>query len=259
MWRRYPLPGEIMPTIGQHEYPLTTVADAIEKAKRITIQFKGQPFDRTAMAAALGYKSAESGAFNQLLADLRRFGVIDGRGDALQATPLAQRLAVPTNNQEFSEAVYEMMTRIPLFKLLYEHSEGAGPTEDELLATLINVTKADRAAVQAVVTRIRNNFLSGLSQIGGVRPPPIAASQTSGRIKGAKSDTHDVRVFGEPENLNVIEVRAGEVRLKYPLTVMGLKLMRHNLQGEGFWDILEKEVSKSEMSRDSAADHSKGS
>ncbi len=241
-----------MPTIGQHEYPLTTVADAIEKAKRISAQFKGQPFDRTSLAAALNYKSARTGAFNQLLADLRRFGVIDGRGDMLQATSLAQRLAIPTSSEEFSQAVYEMITRIPLFKLLYEHSEGKAPTEEELLATLINLTKADRAAVQAVVTRIRNNFASGLSRIGSFRPATTSASPAAESSGGVLplSRSRDFRGLGEPENevipTNVIEVRAGEVRLKYPMTRTGLKLMRLNFEGGGFWEILEEEVSKSE-------------
>ena len=147
-----------MPTLGQHDYPLTTVADGIENAKKIVLQFKGQSFDRKALAAALGNKSAETGAFNQRLADLRRFGVIDGRGETLQVTALAQRLAIPTNNDEFSDAVFEMMTRVPLFKLLYEHTEGKSPTEDELLATLINLTKADRASMQSAL-ELRAPFL----------------------------------------------------------------------------------------------------
>ena len=237
-----PPPGENMPTLGQHDYPLTTVADGIENAKKIVLQFKGQSFDRKALAAALGNKSAETGAFNQRLADLRRFGVIDGRGETLQVTALAQRLAIPTNNDEFSDAVFEMMTRVPLFKLLYDHTEGKSPTEDELLATLINLTKADRAEVQAVVTRIRNNYLSGLSRTAGVRPG--APSTPVGRAAATKPDSP--RLLLEPENPNVIEVRAGEVNLKYPLTKTGLKLMRHNFQGPGFWEILEEQVSKSE-------------
>ncbi len=234
----------IMPTLGQHDYPLTTVADAIENAKKIVLQFKGQSFDRKALAAALGNKSAETGAFNQRLADLRRFGIIDGRGETLQVTALAQRVAIPTNSDEFSEAVFEMMTRVPLFKLLYEHTEGKTPNEDELLATLINLTKADRAEVQAVVTRIRNNYLSGLSRMGGARPS--IASTPGVRSAILKSDAQ--RLPLEPENvsLNLIEVRAGEVSLKYPLTKTGLKLMRHNFTGPGFWEILEEQVSKSE-------------
>jgi hypothetical protein len=168
--------------------------------------------------------------------------VIDGRGETLQVTALAQRLAIPTNSDEFSEAVFEMMTRVPLFKLLHEHTEGKTPTEEELLATLINLTKADRAEVQAVVTRIRNNYLSGLSRTGGVRTIP--SSTSGGRGGTIKSDSQKLPL--EPENPNVIEVRAGEVSLKYPLTKTGLKLMRHNLQGPGFWEILEEQVSKSE-------------
>ena len=232
-----------MPTLGQHDYPLTTVADGIENAKKIVLQFRGQSFDRKALAAALGNKSAGTGAFNQRLADLRRFVVIEGRGETLQVTALAQRLAIPTNGDELSDAVFEMMTRVPLFKLLYEHTEGKSPTEDELLATLINLTKADRAEVQAVVTRIRNNYLSGLSRTGGIRRSSVA-STPGGRTAAAKSDS--ARFPLEPENPNVIEVRAGEVSLKYPLTKTGLKLMRHNLQGPGFWEILEEQVSKSE-------------
>src|SRR2546427_58171 len=142
-----------MPTLGQHDYPLTTVADGIENAKKIVLQFKGQSFDRKALAAALGNKSAETGAFNQRLGDLRRFGVIAGHGAATKPDS----------------------PRLPL----------------------------------------------------------------------------------EPENPNVIEVRAGEVNLKYPLTKTGLKLMRHNFQGPGFWEILEEQVSKSEAPSGAASEEGK--
>jgi len=237
-----------MPSIGQYEYPAMNVATAIDAAKKVATQFKGQPFDRVPLAAALGYKTAGSGAFNQTLADLRRFGVVDGRGDSMQVSALAQKLAVPTSKEEYAGVVLELINRVPLFKALYEHYSGSAPSEEDLLATLINLTKAERTEVQGVVGRVRANFVSGLSALSAAGPIPRASAgqpgQRAGLVPGGDHRKASLGPLeGDPTD-HVIEVVAGTIHIRFPMTETGIKLMRHNFEGKGFWEILEAEVAK---------------
>lgn len=222
-----------MPTIGDKEFPATNIDTAVDSAKKIAVQFKGQPFDRTALATALKYKSASTGGFNQMLADLRKYGLVSGRGEMLQATDLVQKLAVPQHDQEYSDAVVEAMNNVPLFRELYDHYQGSVPAEDDLLTTLINTTKGERITVQGIVPRIRGILASGWAKGGPYRTP----------AKGSGPGTTLTRVTGEPEPAgDVITLTAGKLHLRYPLTEDGIELMKVNFEGDRFWKILLKQV-----------------
>lgn len=75
-----------------------TVAIEVEVAsyfaRKVASAFQGQPFSREQLAKVLGYSNANSGAFNQRFADLRRLGVLTGRGPQLNLTTLAQCLVM---------------------------------------------------------------------------------------------------------------------------------------------------------------------
>lgn len=225
-----------MPAIGDRDFPATNIDSAVDSAKKIAVQFKGQPFDRKALATALKYKSDATGAFNQILADLRKFGLVSGRGETLQATDLVQRLAVPRDDSEYATAVVETMNSVPLFRELYDHYQGALPTDDDLLATLINTTKADRIAVQNIVPRIRSNLATGWAKGGPYRSGIKAGSASSTPSKTAEEPA------GSSE---VITLTAGTLHLRYPLTEDGIELMKVNFEGDRFWSILLKQAKKS--------------
>jgi hypothetical protein len=220
-----------MPAIGDREIPATNVDTAVDYAKKIAQQFKGAPFDRKALATALGYKSDGTGAFNQMLADLRRFGIITGRGESITATELVQRLAVPRNDEEYGVAVLEAMNKVTLFNELYNHYKGVVPSEDDLLATLINVTKADRVHVSNVVGRVRSNLATGWAKSGAFR------SSVSAGAGGNHRPSDEA-----PVDDDVIVLTAGKLHLRYPLTADGIEMMRLNFDGSKFWEILSRQV-----------------
>jgi hypothetical protein len=115
-----------MPSLGSMDFPETTISDAAELAKKIAQSFRTNEFSKESLAAALGYKNAVSGAFNQRLADLRKYGIVEGRGDRLRATNLSQRLAAPAPG-EYEHSIQEMLEAIPLFRALHEHFAGSLP------------------------------------------------------------------------------------------------------------------------------------
>ena len=225
-----------MPAIGDREIPATNIDTVVDSAKKIAQQFKGSPFDRKALATTLGYKSDATGAFNQMLADLRRFGIIVGRGDSIAATELVQRLAVPQNDAEYGSAVLEAMNKVTLFNELYNHYQGVLPSEDDLLATLINITKADRVHVSEVVGRVRSNLSTGWAKGGSYRASVANAPPGGNRQPGAGA--------GAIVSEDTIELSAGKLHLSYPLTADGIEMMRLNFDGPKFWEILTKQVKR---------------
>jgi hypothetical protein len=220
-----------MPKIGAFDYPDTSVEDAIEAAKKIARQFKTGGFDRTSLSAAMGFKSANSGTFNQKLADLRRFGVLEGRGEEIRATDLAQRLAVPKTTEEYAASVQELIFKIPLYKTLHDQHPSGTPSEEEFLATLLNITKAERVEVQKQSARIRNLFSEahgkmGASGVVGPAPPPRPPIAPPGPPTGTGATP------------GLIELRAGPAYHSFAFTPEGIEQMAR-LCDVSFWAYLK--------------------
>jgi hypothetical protein len=154
-----------MPSLGSMDFPETTISDAAELAKKIAQSFRTNEFSKESLAAALGYKNAVSGAFNQRLADLRKYGIVEGRGDRLRATNLSQRLAAPAPG-EYEHSIQEMLEAIPLFRALHEHFAGSLPGEEDFFVTLLNITGADRLAVKDMMPKIRGTYSDAINRIG---------------------------------------------------------------------------------------------
>jgi hypothetical protein len=219
-----------MPLLGDVEFPQTDPDRAIAAGRKLAGHFRGETFGVEACASALGYKSSKNGAFRQLLADLRKFGLVSGRGDTLRATELLQRLTVPRSGAEFAEAKDEMMNSVPLFRDLSQTYGPSVPTESDLTAALIQMTEADRLQIRAWVPRIRRILLAGWS--GASLPPVVAEAK-----RPLTPSEEQAPTSGEPPGERAT-FAAGGVRLEFPLTDVGLQLMRANLEREDFWRAL---------------------
>lgn len=219
-----------MPKLGEYDYPDSDVSQVIETAKKIAQQYGTSTFGRQALSVTLEARSANSGAFNQKLADMRRFGVLQGRGEDMAATDLAQRLAVPENPEAYAAYVRELVFKIPLYQTLYGKYPVAAPGESELLATLLSLTKAERTEVQKQLARIRNLYADALKELragGGVLapPPPLRNQSDRGRI-----------LKGEVES-EMIELRAGPDHHAFPFTPKGIAQMAR-LCDKSYWEYL---------------------
>lgn len=221
-----------MPTIGDKDFPTTNVDSAVEVAKQIATQFRGNAFDKASLASKLQL-AATGGAFNHLVADLRRYGIIEGRGNTMQTTALVQKLAVPQNDQEFRDTVIEMMNRVPLFSMLFEHYHGEVPSVDDLRTTLINLTKEpDRVKVDGVVGKIRTNLASGWSKVG---------TNLSGGTAVSPSTQKGPPTTSIPNEEGIITISVGKLTLRYPLDEVGIELARSNLNDQ-FWKVVKAQL-----------------
>src|SRR5712691_5439530 len=107
--------------VGTYDIPLFRLPNLLDDTKTIYQQFpKEEIKDMDTVAKLLKHKSASSGAFRQKLADMRAYGLIEGRG-GVKISDLAKRIAYPKpdNPKDRIEAYKEAVLRIPLWKDFY--------------------------------------------------------------------------------------------------------------------------------------------
>jgi hypothetical protein len=227
-----------VPLVGDAEYPQTRPEAALAVIRKLASQFQGHSFDAEACAAALGYRSARNGAFRQILADLRKYGLVTGRGDGIEATDLLRRLVVPLESEDRAAARLEMMNSVPLFRELFQRFEGRVPSDEGLTAALIQLTRADRLKLQGRVPKIRSLLAEGWGSRGPWEKPTLAPMDRE------SSAVPSVPPPGPAERSRTLRFDAGPVRLEFPFTPDGLHLLRSNLLDPALWALVSGSFSE---------------
>ncbi len=153
-----------MAKIGNYEYPEIPVEEALESSKKIEQQFQGNPAGMSAVANALGYANERSGTFLAKLANLRRYGLIEGRGQ-LKVTEIGKKILFPVAGEDQNEPYTQILEKVPLFKELYSFYGSRVPNSEEFVSALLNITKAERTLIQAESEKIRKLYLALTSRI----------------------------------------------------------------------------------------------
>ena len=100
-----------MGKIGSYTYPDRKVTPIIESIRLIGDKLRGNSAGIDVIASTLGYKSANNGAFQHTLNDLRKYGLIEGRGKELKLSELALKVLVPHKGEDAMEE------NLPLFSI----------------------------------------------------------------------------------------------------------------------------------------------
>lgn len=148
-----------MPSLGDYEFPDLDPSEAEKIATELVNTFGGEPNNENNFAQAIGHSTANSGAFNSKMADMRRYGLLESRG--LRATDLARSLANPKDDQERRSAMFEMFRNIDLLDELYGELEGERP-QGELWVILAELTGTERNEAKKVedkVSKLYNQML----------------------------------------------------------------------------------------------------
>lgn len=148
--------------------PVMDVAEAITAAEKLVKGFKSLNFNREALAQAIGSTTVNSGTFMRKLADMRKYGLINGKIDDLYVSEIAKTIAIPRNDEERKAAVREIIMSIPLYKALFDHFGNKIPTDDELLSFLL--TKTDRVSANAILGRIKKAYIEALNHLSEMNP-----------------------------------------------------------------------------------------
>lgn len=212
--------GAITMKVGNYRLPDLDIEGAIAAAKLLEQNTLGKEVTRDAFAKALGH-STKSGTFFVKMADLRLYGLIEGRNERYKTTALAQRIAYPQmgDDDAYKAAINELIMNVPLYKALREHlGEILEPSETQFSIALQQITdehpeklKKESERLRRIYVDIMNRYeVTTMYEPGQLRAPP--QHQTSERgiqpeggvIKLYYGDKTKLELEDTVENMKVI-------------------------------------------------------
>lgn len=191
------------------DYPELRATDAIDIAKKLVASFKSNPINMQAFAQATGY-SLKSSGLHKKIADLKRYGLLDGRGDVMYASELAKRIGAQKDQKDYNEAVSEMAINIPLFKQLHEvFLANTNPQETDFFTQLLNITHVDQAELKPISEEIRKLYIDAVRYIS----MKTATTQMQQNEMPYKKATISLEPTLDPNAENVVAFRAKGIEL----------------------------------------------
>jgi hypothetical protein len=207
-------------TLGSYELPpKMPLSEAVRLSKTIAEHFKDDDFDAEALASGLGHHSVRSGTFHQKVADLKRYGAVEGRGSKLHVSTGA--LSIYRDHPGDKEnAALEMLRSIPIYKAIYEQFGDRIPDDRAFNTWLLNITKAPRQEVENEAGKLRDLYRDACGMVGpmtsGARPsgmpiPTISHAHSATPLAGGRrfavsTEDYEFSVADEPETIgDVVE------------------------------------------------------
>lgn len=120
-----PLPNQspsVPATRSEARFPGYDLATATEVPRAIHTGGGALPAEN--LAAQLGYKGTNNGAYLTKIGAARTFGLVSKNGSMFVATPLAHRILSPVYPHEAQIALIEAFFNVELFKRIYEDWKG---------------------------------------------------------------------------------------------------------------------------------------
>ncbi|MEX0629101.1 MAG: hypothetical protein WEE67_00380 [Chloroflexota bacterium] len=111
------------PTRSLYKFPVYDLADSVAVAKAIH-ESGGGTATNDQLAAYLGYKSTNNGAFINRIAAAKLFGLIEGPPARLVITQHAQKILYPIQEGDTRQGLIDAFLRVPLFREIYNEYHG---------------------------------------------------------------------------------------------------------------------------------------
>ncbi len=144
-----------MGSINEQKYPDISARKAVEIVAALVDVFGGAPSDRDAFAREVGHESAASGAFKMKIADVRRYGLLPGRG--LEPTSLAETAVDPRDDETERAALFRAYRNVPILDRLYDRLNGR-PAGRDFSDTLAELTGADLDEVERAASDVESLY-----------------------------------------------------------------------------------------------------
>jgi hypothetical protein len=187
--------------VGTYDIPLFRLPTLIEETGKIYTKFQAEEItDLGLIAKLLDHKSSTSGAFRQKLADMRAYGLLEGRG-GVKVSSLAKRLTYsdPLNPQDRVNAYKEAVLRIPLWKDFFS-KWGTSIPKDQFWANLAKIAGLEAPQAQSVEEEVRSAYLTDIRDIPAQgTPTPMMAQQTDTQKQHEPTKDTETIHFGNIE------------------------------------------------------------
>ncbi len=154
--------------IGTHSIPKYRLPGLIEDTKKIYEQFNGKESELEFVAHTIGHLP-KSGSFMQKLADLRSYGLIEGRGK-IKVSELGKKVTYGTEPEKV-EALEEIIKNIPLWGSIFD-KYGVNIKEENFWVDLAQITSVERLEAQTKANEIRKAYLEDIRYYKPVEKPP---------------------------------------------------------------------------------------
>ena len=203
-----------MGRLGSYSYPTYTLEKTLERVRRAYTALK-EGISIEGLAEALGM-SAKGGAFINLVAAMRMYGLVAGTG-TLKTTELAERLIHPIFGAEDERrAKEECWLNVDLIRRMHDRFKGKIPTRmEEFSAILREITGAQRAALEKkgkIALQLYKKALPSLSLMEEVAELPATVEVTE------KEEGMEPAI---PLPADLMEFKYGSIYLRIPAAIAG--------------------------------------
>jgi len=206
-------------------FPVNDLKVCIEVPRALHVKGGGQATPDQ-MAAHLGYKGTNNGAYLAKIGATTLFGLISKVGAVFVPTPLAHQILSPTYPHDARKAVVEAFFNVPLFKKVYEDFRGkelppefgmknalklqygvAASRVDEAYRSLID--SAETAGFFETKNGARTHLILPLIQpIHGTGTTPPAAEKPNENLGGGSGGGENPPTNGQQKDVVVAEAKA---------------------------------------------------
>ena len=203
-----------MGKLGSYTYPMYTLEKTLERVKRAHTALK-EGISVEGLAEALGM-TAKGGAFIDLVAAMRMYGLVAGTG-TLKTTELGERLVHPIFGAEDERrAKEEAWLNVDLIRRMHERFKGKIPTRmEEFSAILREITGADRAALEKKGKRALYLYKQALPSLSLMEE----AAELPATFKVPEKKEGMEPAIPLPADL--MEFKYGSIYLRIPATIAG--------------------------------------
>src|SRR2546426_5486416 len=111
--------------IGDKQIPDTRLPELVSVVKTLYGKFGEKDVDHDTAASLLGHTTSRSGAYRQKIADLRSFGLIEGRGN-VKVSETGRKLSYPNAPGEENQGLVEAIARVDLWKNFFDKYTAKG-------------------------------------------------------------------------------------------------------------------------------------
>ncbi len=204
-----------MGKIGNYEYPDVKFSDAIDLIKVFKDKLGGEASTIGVLATAWGHQTANSGAFLKKLSDVRKYGLIEGRGEGLKLSDSAQKILLYENENERDEAIRSCVFRVSLWKDIHQKLNGKGVSNDFYIL-LKNLTGIDRLKAEKEAGIISKLYIDAVSKIR------VGADMNAPHVPSGSRDSTKMSIAEE----GIVNFNVGKINLSLPENVTSLELIK---------------------------------
>ena len=222
---------EKLPTLGRYKYPKRGLDAALKELEKVETALK-QGIARRSLADALGMKF--SGSFFEKVADMKMYGLIEGRG-TLKLSELADKILHGLTPDERREAREQAWLHVDAIRLVHNIFKGSVPSrEEEYLAIVAEKSgEKSRAKLPIKAKQVLSLYKRALSDILMERVPEEV---------GEKLPIEPPTKVPTPL-IGIIEIKAEDYYQRLPYTPEGIDI------GINFLNLLKTQLKAKEAEK----------